>query len=132
MALYEILPSVDGKPMMRITLRRFFKPLHTKQIKSSEPVPSDETSYKSFESALYVSSKWCVTFNTSSPFTKQDPETNIWAQNGVDNAEWRRLDNEKLHSLYCLHNIVRVITSRRLRREGRVAKWKEVGMLSKF
>ena len=31
------------------------------------------------------------------------------------NAEWRRLHNEELHSLYRSPNIVRVIKSRRLR-----------------
>ena len=32
-----------------------------------------------------------------------------------ENGEWRRLHNEKLHSLYCSHNIVKVTKSRRMR-----------------
>ena len=39
-----------------------------------------------------------------------------------ENGEWRRLHNEKLHSLYCSPNIVRVIKSRRLRWAGRIAR----------
>ena len=42
-----------------------------------------------------------------------------------DNAEWRRLHNEELHSLYCSPNIVRVIKSRRLRWAGHVARMEE-------
>ena len=39
--------------------------------------------------------------------------------------EWRRLHNEKLHSLYRSPNIVRVIKFRRLRFSGLVAKMEE-------
>ena len=46
------------------------------------------------------------------------------------NGEWRRLDNEELHSLYRIPNIVRVIKSRRLRWAGHVGR--KVGVLSKF
>ena len=35
-----------------------------------------------------------------------------------ENVELRRLHNEELHSLYCSHNIVKVIKSRRLRWAG--------------
>ena len=45
-----------------------------------------------------------------------------------ENGEWRRLHNEKLHSLYRSPNIVRVIKSRRLR----WAEWRKVGVLSKI
>jgi hypothetical protein len=36
-------------------------------------------------------------------------------------GEWRKLHNEELNDLYCSHNIVRVIKSRRLRWAGHVA-----------
>ena len=39
-----------------------------------------------------------------------------------ENGECRRLHNEKLHSLYPSPNIVRVITSRRIRWAGHVAR----------
>jgi len=39
--------------------------------------------------------------------------------------EWRKLHNEELNDLYCLPNIVRVITSRRMRWEGHVARMGE-------
>ena len=38
------------------------------------------------------------------------------------NGEWRRLQNEELHSLYRSLNIVRVIKSRRLRWAGHIAR----------
>ena len=39
-----------------------------------------------------------------------------------ENGEWRRLNNEELHRLYHLPNIVRVIKSRILRLAGYVAR----------
>ena len=48
-----------------------------------------------------------------------------------ENGEWRKLHNEKLHSLYHSPNIDRVIKSRRLRWAGHVARMEE-GVLSKF
>ena len=42
-----------------------------------------------------------------------------------ENREWRRLHNEKLHSLYRSPKIVRVIESRRLRWTGHVARMEE-------
>jgi hypothetical protein len=41
------------------------------------------------------------------------------------NGEWRRFQNEELHSLYCTPNVVRVIKSRRLRWEGHVARMEQ-------
>ena len=40
-----------------------------------------------------------------------------------DDAEWRRLHNEELHSLYRSPNTVRVIKSRRLRKAGVLSKF---------
>jgi len=36
-------------------------------------------------------------------------------------GEWKRLHNEELNDLYCSPNIVRVITSKRMRWAGHVA-----------
>jgi len=39
--------------------------------------------------------------------------------------EWRRSHNEELKDLYCSHNVVRVIKSRRMRWAGQVARMGE-------
>ena len=49
----------------------------------------------------------------------------IFGPKGDENGEWRRLHNEKLYSLYCSLNIIRVIKSRRLRWTGHVARMEE-------
>jgi hypothetical protein len=40
-------------------------------------------------------------------------------------GEWRKLHNEELNNLYCSPTIMRVIKSRRMRWEGRVARMGE-------
>jgi len=40
-------------------------------------------------------------------------------------GEWRKLHNEELNDLYSLPNIVRVVTSRRMRWAGHVARMGE-------
>jgi len=40
-------------------------------------------------------------------------------------GKWRKLHNEELNDLYCSHNIVRVIKSRRMRWAGHVARMGE-------
>ena len=42
-----------------------------------------------------------------------------------ENEEWRRLHNEKLHSLYSSPNIIRVIKSKILGRARHVARMEE-------
>ena len=50
----------------------------------------------------------------------------IFGPNSDTNGEWRRLHNEKLHSLYRSPDIVRVNKSRRLRWAGHVDRMEEV------
>jgi hypothetical protein len=45
---------------------------------------------------------------------------------------WRRLHNEELHNLYASPNIIRVIRSRGMRREGHVARLGEKRNILKF
>jgi hypothetical protein len=49
----------------------------------------------------------------------------IWEPKKDENGDWRRLQNEELHSLYRSPNILRVIKSRRLRYAGNVARMEE-------
>jgi hypothetical protein len=41
---------------------------------------------------------------------------------------WRKLHNEELHNSYSSPSIIRMIKSRRMRREGREARMGEKGM----
>jgi hypothetical protein len=38
---------------------------------------------------------------------------------------WRKLHNEELHNMYSYPSIIRIITSKRMRREGHVARMEE-------
>jgi hypothetical protein len=49
----------------------------------------------------------------------------IFGPKGVEDGSWRKLQNDKLHSLYSSLNIVRVIKSRRMRSAGHVARMVE-------
>jgi len=46
----------------------------------------------------------------------------FWPKRVDVTGKWRKLHNEKLHGLYCSPNIVRVITSRRMRWARHVAR----------
>ena len=50
----------------------------------------------------------------------------------MGNGEWRRLHNEELDNIYRSPIIFRMIKSRSLRREGKVARMKKIGVLTKF
>ena len=50
--------------------------------------------------------------------------TDIWAKEGQE-WEWKKLHNEKVHSLYRLPDIVRVIKSKRVRWTGHIARMEE-------
>ena len=64
-------------------------------------------------------------------FENRIPRLIFWAKRDV-NGERRRFHNEKLRSLHCSPNIVRVIKPRKLSWAGHVARIEEVGVLSKF
>ena len=55
---------------------------------------------------------------------KQDPEANIWAQEGLEMGV-EKSPQKGNHNLYCSHNILRVIKSRRLRWTGLVPRMEE-------
>jgi hypothetical protein len=46
----------------------------------------------------------------------------IFGPKREEDGSWRKLHNDELHSLYSSPNIVRVITSRRMRWAGHVAR----------
>ena len=49
----------------------------------------------------------------------------MWAYGGLGNREWRKLHNEELNNLYCTHDILWVIKSRRMRWAGHVVCMEE-------
>jgi hypothetical protein len=46
----------------------------------------------------------------------------FWTKRDKATGEWRKLHHEDLNDLYCSSNIVRVITSRRMKWVGHVAR----------
>jgi hypothetical protein len=57
----------------------------------------------------------------------------IFGPKREEDGSWRKLHNDKLHSLYSSPNIVRVIKSRRMRWVGHVARmWKGKGVFTGF
>jgi hypothetical protein len=50
----------------------------------------------------------------------------IFGPKREEDGSWRKLHNDELHSLYSSPNIVRVVTSRRMRWAGHVARMGEV------
>ena len=56
---------------------------------------------------------------------REERRLRVFGPKSGANGEGRRLHNKELHSLYRSPNIVRVITSRRLRWAGRVARMEE-------
>ena len=49
----------------------------------------------------------------------------IFGRKRGENGKWRNPHNEELHSLYCSHNIIRVIKYKKLRRVGHVVRMEE-------
>jgi len=47
-------------------------------------------------------------------------------------GEWRKLHNEELNDLYCSHNVLRVIKTRRMRWAGHVALWGKTEVYTGF
>ena len=56
----------------------------------------------------------------------------IFRPTSDENVEWRRVRNEKLHSLYRSRNVVRVIESRRLRWAAQVSRMEKGRSAFKF
>ena len=72
---------------------------------------------------LYGCETWSLTLREESRLRLFENRIlrRIFGPKWDENREWRRLQNQELHSSYRLPNIVRVIKSRRLRWAGHVA-----------
>ena len=64
-------------------------------------------------------------------YLKHSPKTNIWSQEKCK-WEWKRLDDEELHTLLRSLSTFSVIRSRILRWVGLLARMEEVWSTSKF
>ena len=75
---------------------------------------------------LYGCETWSLTLREESRLRVFENRIlrRIFGPKRDENGEWRRLQNEKLHSLYRSPNVVRVIKSRRLGWAGHVARMK--------
>jgi hypothetical protein len=56
----------------------------------------------------------------------------IFGPKREEDGSWRKLHNDKLHSLYSSLNIVRVIESRRMRWTGHMARMWEIAVFTGF
>jgi len=76
---------------------------------------------------LYGFETWSLTLREKSRLRvfENRIRRQIFGPKRNENGEWRRLHNEKLHSLYRSPNIVRVIKFRKLRWAGHLAKMEE-------
>ena len=76
---------------------------------------------------LYGCETWSLTLRKESRLRVFENKIlrRIFGPQRDENGDWRRLHNEKFHSLYRSPNRVRVIKSRRLRWAGHVARMEE-------
>jgi hypothetical protein len=86
-------------------------------------------SYKIYETVilpvvLYGCETWSLTLREEHRlrFFETRVLRRIFGPKREEDGSWRKLYNDELHSLYSSSNIVRVITSRRIRWDGHVAR----------
>ena len=73
---------------------------------------------------LYGCETWSLTLKEErrlTVFEKNVLMRIFWPKRDEVTGEWRKLHNEEYNDLYCSHNIVRVIKSRRMRWSGYIA-----------
>jgi hypothetical protein len=80
---------------------------------------------------LYGCETWSLTFREESRlrmFEKRVLRRTFGPKRNEVMGDWRKLHNEELHNLYSLPNISRMITSRRMKLAGHVARMGGKGM----